>query len=121
MPLEIWGEGWTLVAVTDRNRLGVQAAQQWAILRHELDVTALGALQHYIAAGRTIRQKREFGEDVAVEFIVATQALHPAHASRGLFLRLRGYGPAGSFDGWLFNARFLGTHTNFPSRDSTSA
>lgn len=121
MPLEILGEGWTLVAVTDRDRLGVQAAQQWAILRHELDVTALGALQHNVAAGRAIRQKREFGEDVAVELIVATQALHSAHAGGGLLLRLRGSRSAGSFDGWLLDARFLGAHTNFPSRDSTSA
>jgi len=45
------GEGLNLVAVAYRHRLGVQPAQQGAILRHKLNVAALGAFQNDVAAG----------------------------------------------------------------------
>lgn len=103
--------GGLLIAVAHGHRLGVQPAQQRAILRHKLDVTALRALQHDVAAGGAVGQEGKFCEDVTVELIVAPEALHSARARRGFLFDVRRTGPGNFFD----------THTSFPSRDSTSA
>jgi hypothetical protein len=99
-----------LVAVAYSHRLGIEPAQQRAVLRHKFDVPALGALEHDIPPGGAIGQEGEFGEDVTIEFVVAAQALHSAYA-RGRFL-IRG--------------RFIDRHflevvdTIFSSNDSTA-
>lgn len=104
-------EGERLIAVANRNRLGVQAAQKGAILRQEFDVAALRALQHNVTACRPIGQKRKLGEHVAVEFVMASQALNTSGAACRLFLDGGGFRSADFFD----------THANFPSTDSTVA
>ena len=79
-------EGGCLIAIAHCDRLGVQAAQQRAVLRQKLDMPALGALEYYIATRRSVWQKRELGEHVAIEFVVTAQALYASGAAHWLFL-----------------------------------
>ena len=112
LPEDLLGEGY-LIAIAHGHRLGVQPAQQRAILRHKLDVPALRALQHDVATGRAVGKECKLGERVAIELVMATEALHSSRAGRGLFLRLRRIGAAD-----FFYSAFFDTHTSFPSKDS---
>ena len=78
------------VAVANRNRISLESSQQRAVLRKELEMTALWAFEYHIAALHAIRKKSQLGENVAVDLVLAAQALDAAGSpGDGFFARPR--------------------------------
>jgi hypothetical protein len=78
-----------LVAVADCDGIRFQPLQERAVLREKFKMAALGTFEHDVPALRAVGKKRQLGEDVAIDHMLAAKALDAAGgAGHGLFGRL---------------------------------